>query len=311
MKRILITGGAGYIGSVLTEELLAIGHDVCVVDDFRYSENSLNHLLHNSQLKIIKSDVRELKRYREAIEAAEVIIPLAAIVGAPAVSANSNSSTEINVKAIYSLFDLSRDDQLFIMPTTNSAYGKGNEFGFCNEDSPLKPISQYAVDKVEVEKALLNQTSGVSLRLATVFGVSPRMRTDLLVNDFVLRAHRDGVITLFEAHFRRNYIHVRDVARAVNLMLSSVPEVVGQVFNVGLTEANMTKGELCLAIKNQIPQLEIVEVPYAKDPDQRDYLVSNEKIEKLGFKCSYSIDDGITELLKLYAIIKKYPYGNI
>jgi len=311
MRKILITGGAGYIGSVLVEELLKVGHDLCVVDDFRYSENSLNHLLHNSRLRIIKSDVREIELYRSELDKADVVIPLAAIVGAPAVKSQPENSREINVRAVKKLFELSREDQFFIMPTTNSAYGKGNEFGYCDENSPLNPISQYALDKVDIEKELLNQTMGVSLRLATVFGVSTRMRTDLLVNDFVYRAYKDGVIALFEAQFRRNYIHVRDVARAMILMLENQAKAAGQVFNVGLSEANMTKGELCLAIKEHIPKLEIVEIPYAKDPDQRDYVVSNLKIEKLGFECKYSINDGISELLKFYSIIKKFSYGNV
>lgn len=311
MNQILVTGGAGYIGSVLVENLLSLGHSVKVVDDFRYTENSLNHLFHYKNLSVIKSDVCDFENYKADFKDSDVIIPLAALVGAPIVSKNSEAAKAINVNAVKRLFSESSSDQFFIMPTTNSAYGKGNENGYCDETTVLNPISQYAIDKVQIEKSLLQETNGVSLRLATVFGVSPRMRTDLLVNDFVLRASRDGVITLFEPEFRRNYVHVRDVSNAIVFMLENRETVAREIFNVGLTSANMSKRQLCNEIKKFIPSLQVVEVPLAKDPDQRDYLVSNSKIEKIGFSCLHSLGAGIEELIKFYSVTKKNIYGNI
>ena len=311
MKRVLVTGGAGYIGSVLTENLLNKGYQVSVVDDFRYNETSLNHLVKFKNLTVINSDVRDFDNYSKAFSSAEIIIPLAALVGAPIVKKRDFDSHTINVNSCQELFSNSTKDQFFIMPTTNSAYGKGDINGQCTEESALLPISQYAIDKVELEKQLFNKTSAVSLRLATVFGASPRMRTDLLVNDFVLRAVRDSVICLFESNFRRNYVHVQDVSAAIIHMIENEKSAIGNIFNVGLTEANMTKLQLCERIKKHVPNLEIVEVPFAKDPDQRDYEVSNEKLEKFGFKTSVSLDDGISELIKLYSTQRKFHYGNV
>lgn len=311
MKRVLVTGGAGYIGSILTENLLNKGYQVSVVDDFRYNETSLNHLVKFKNLTVINSDVRDFDNYSKAFSSAEIIIPLAALVGAPVVKKRDFDSHTINVNSCQELFSNSTKDQFFIMPTTNSAYGKGDSNGQCTEESALLPISQYAIDKVELEKQLFNETSAVSLRLATVFGASPRMRTDLLVNDFVLRAVRDSVICLFESNFRRNYVHVQDVSAAIIHMIENEKNAIGNIFNVGLTEANMTKLQLCERIKEHVPNLEIVEVPFAKDPDQRDYEVSNEKIEKFGFKTSVSLDDGIAELIKLYSTQRKFHYGNV
>lgn len=311
MKRVLVTGGAGYIGSILTENLLNKGYQVSVVDDFRYNETSLNHLVKFKNLTVINSDVRDFDNYSKAFSSAEIIIPLAALVGAPIVKKRDFDSHTINVNSCQELFSNSTKDQFFIMPTTNSAYGKGDTNGQCTEESALLPISQYAIDKVELEKQLFNETSAVSLRLATVFGASPRMRTDLLVNDFVLRAVRDSVICLFESNFRRNYVHVQDVSAAIIHMIENEKNAIGNIFNVGLTEANMTKLQLCERIKEHVPNLEIVEVPFAKDPDQRDYEVSNEKIEKFGFKTSVSLDEGIAELIKLYSTQRKFHYGNV
>jgi nucleoside-diphosphate-sugar epimerase len=311
MRNILVTGGAGYIGSVLTENLLLKGHKVTIVDDFRYNETSLNHLVKYKNLEIINSDVRDFGNYLKSFSQAEVIIPLAALVGAPIVKTREYDSHSINVTACQKLFSSASSDQFFVMPTTNSAYGKGGSHGQCTEESELLPISKYAIDKVELEKDLFSQTSAVSLRLATVFGASPRMRTDLLVNDFVLRAVRDSVICLFESNFRRNYIHIQDVSGAILYMIENQERATGNVFNVGLTEANMTKLQLCERIKEHIPNLKIVEVPFAKDPDQRDYEVSNEKIEKFGFKTLIGLDDGILELIKLYSTQRKFHYGNV
>lgn len=311
MKNILVTGGAGYIGSILTENLLNQGHKVTVVDDFRYNETSLNHLVKYRNLHIINSDVRDFENYSKDFYNSEIIIPLAALVGAPIVKFREFDAHTINVTSSEKLFSAASKDQFFIMPTTNSAYGKGDINGQCNEESSLLPISKYAKDKVALEKQLFAQTNAVSLRLATVFGASPRMRTDLLVNDFVLRAVRDSVICLFESNFRRNYIHVQDVARAIIHMIENQEKAAGQIYNVGLTEANMTKMQLCLRIKQHVPNLEIAEIPFAKDPDQRDYEVSNEKIEKFGFKTRVSLNEGIIELIKLYSTQRKFHYGNV
>jgi nucleoside-diphosphate-sugar epimerase len=311
LRKILVTGGAGYIGSVLTEKLLQEGHQVTVIDDFRYNETSLNHLVKFKNLSIINSDVRDFGNYSKSFSSADMIIPLAALVGAPIVKNREFDAHSINVKACQILFSNASKHQFFIMPTTNSAYGKGDVNGLCTEESKLFPISKYATDKVELEKQLFSQTSAVSLRLATVFGSSPRMRTDLLVNDFVLRAVRDSVICLFESNFRRNYIHVQDVSNAILHMINNHEKAAGNIFNVGLTEANMTKLQLCERIKRHVPSLEIVEVPFAKDPDQRDYEVSNEKIEKFGFTTTVNLDDGIEELIKLYSMQRKFHYGNV
>jgi nucleoside-diphosphate-sugar epimerase len=309
--KILVTGGAGYIGSVATNELLKLGAEVVVVDDFRYETSSLNHLMHLRNLKIVKADVRDFDNYKSEFLTSDIVIPLAALVGAPLVGLKPFESTSVNVDAVKTLINNASPNQFIIMPTTNSAYGKGDASGYCDEKSELRPISKYAVDKVELEKMLMDKGNSVSLRLATVFGSSPRMRTDLLVNDFVLRAHRDGVITLFEAHFRRNYIHIQDVASALKFCVENPDETKNETFNVGLSEANKSKMELCLDIKKHFPNLQIQEVPFAKDPDQRDYLVSNAKIEALGFTTKYSLDQGIQELAKLYSALPKYHLGNL
>ncbi len=309
--KILITGGAGYIGSVATREILDLGAEVVVVDDFRYESGSLNHLMHFKNLKIVKADVRDFEIYKREFLSSDIVIPLAALVGAPLVGLKPFESTTVNVDAVKTLINHANSKQYIIMPTTNSAYGRGDASGYCDEKSDLRPISKYAVDKVELEKALMDRGNSVSLRLATVFGSSPRMRTDLLVNDFVFRAHRDGVITLFEAHFRRNYIHIQDVAAALKFCIENPNKTRNEVFNVGLSEANKSKMELCLEIKKHFPNLQIQEVPFAKDPDQRDYLVSNAKIEGIGFQTKYSLDEGIQELAKLYTALPKYQLGNL
>ena len=208
------------------------------------------------------------------------------------------------------LKDLSKDQQV-IMPTTNSAYGTGDENNLCDENSPLKPISQYASDKVEVEKELMSRENSISLRLATVFGMSPRMRLDLLVNDFTYRAVYDGALVLFEGHFKRNYIHVRDVSRAFIHALNNFSSMKNNVFNIGLSDANLSKIELCEEIKKVIKNFYFIEAGNQKDPDQRNYIVSNEKIEKTNFSPSYKLPEGIKELVKGYRMIKNSIYGNI
>jgi len=311
MVRVLITGGAGYIGSILTDKLLANGYEVMILDNFMYNQTSLNHLVGNKKLKLINADVRNFTIVKKYLSACDAIIPLAAIVGAPACKKDPVGSTSINKDSINEILKNLSNDQLILMPTTNSAYGSGDENNFCDESSKLNPISIYAKDKVEVEEKLMQKKNAISLRLATVFGMSPRMRLDLLVNDFVYRAYFDGFNVLYQSGFKRNYIHVKDVSKCFLHSLNSFDSMKGQIYNVGLSDANLSKKELCLKIKKHLPSFYFVENEYEKDEDQRNYIVSNEKIEKTGFKPDYSIDDGIEELIKGYRCFKKNMYGNI
>lgn len=311
MKKILITGGAGYIGSVLTHELLNLGHEVTVIDNFMYSQNSLSMCFKFKTFKVENYDVRNLSSYEKLIKENDIIIPLAALVGAPICKKNKIGAKTINYDAIINLFENISKNQVVLMPTTNSAYGSGDKNNFCDENSPLNPLSEYAIDKVNIEKRLLEFENSISLRLATVFGMSPRMRTDLLVNDFTLRAVKDKFVVLFESSFKRNYIHVMDVVGAFIHSLKKHDDMKGNIYNVGLSEANLSKKELCLKIKDQIPDFSIFESEFNKDPDQRNYIVSNAKIEKTGFKPKYTIEYGITELIKGYKTLKTNNYANI
>ncbi len=309
--KILVTGGAGYIGSVLTPHLLNKNFKVTVVDTFTHSETSLNSFYKNKNLEIVKGDVRDTRIINSLIKKNDIIIPLAALVGAPACDFDPVSAESINKTSILKLLDLKSKDQIIIMPTTNSAYGSGDKENFCDENTKLKPISKYAIDKVEIEKELMTKSNVVSLRLATVFGMSPRMRIDLLVNDFVYRATKDKFIILFESHFKRNYIHLSDLSNSFTHVLENFDLMKNNIYNVGLSNANLSKKELCEKIKKYIPELEILEKESVKDPDQRNYLVSNKKIESTGFKTETNIEDGIQELIKGYKSLKKYSYGNI
>lgn len=309
--KILVTGGAGYIGSILVPELLNQGHEVTVIDNFMYKQNSLSHVCYQQNFKIVKGDIRLKADMQPLVKSADIIIPLAALVGAPLCKADPMTASSVNHDAIVMMLQLVSREQKIYMPTTNSAYGSGDENNFCTEESPLKPISQYAQEKIKIENELMQHPNAVSLRLATVFGMSPRMRTDLLVNDFTYRAVYDNYVVLFEGHFKRNYIHVRDVCRAFQHVLQNHEHMKGQIYNVGLSEANISKQGLCEKIKQYIPSFVYVEAPLKKDPDQRNYIVSNEKIEKTGFKPQYSLDQGIAELIKGYAMIKNSIYGNV
>jgi nucleoside-diphosphate-sugar epimerase len=308
---ILVTGGAGYIGSILVQSLLDRGHIVTVLDNFMFGQGSLNHLCQYSSLSIINGDVRNENLLRRLLVSVDVVIPLAALVGAPLCAKDPISASSINHDSVMLLLRLKRPDQWILMPTTNSAYGSGEMHNFCTEESPLQPISQYAIEKVRVEKVLLEHENVISLRLATVFGMSPRMRLDLLVNDFVYRAVTDGAIVLFESHFKRNYIHVRDVADTFSHCLDHFSEMSGNVYNVGLSNANLSKLELCEEIKTLVPELIIVEESNRKDPDQRNYIVSNEKLERTGWSPNVSLQDGIKELIKGYQYLRKHGYGNV
>lgn len=308
---ILVTGGAGYLGSTMVPALLKAGHKVTVLDNFMYGQNSLAAVCHEPGFNVVKGDIRLKETMKPLLKDADIIIPLAALVGAPLCNKDPVGATTINHDAILMMLDMVSKDQVVLMPTTNSAYGTGDENNFCTEESPLRPISKYAIDKVEIEKALMERENSVSFRLATVFGMSPRMRIDLLVNDFTYRAVYDGCVTLFEGHFKRNYIHVRDVTRAFMHALENYGAMKGEIFNVGLSEANLSKMELCEAIKQHIPNFVFLEAPLGKDPDQRNYIVSNEKIEKTGFKPETGLHDGLKGLIKGYTMIKNTKYGNV
>ena len=308
---ILITGGAGYIGSVLTDILLKNNYKVTIIDNFMYNQSSLNHLCVDKKLKIVNSDVRNLNAIKNYYFKSDIIIPLAAIVGAPACDKDPINSKLTNKDSILDLFKILSKDQMIIMPTTNSAYGSGDKNNLCDENSPLNPISSYAKDKVQIEHELMQKENVISLRLATVFGMSPRMRVDLLVNDFVFRAVFDKFIVLYESHFKRNYIHISDVSNAFLHSINNFDSMKSEIYNVGLSDANLSKKELCDIIKLHIKDLNIITNNFTKDPDQRNYIVSNKKIENTGFRPKVSINEGIEELIKGYTFAKKNTFGNI
>ena len=311
MLKILVTGGAGYIGSTLVPTLLKYNFHVTVLDNFMYRQPSLSHLMRSDSLDIIYGDVRDKSLLKMLLKKVDIVIPLAAIVGAPACNKDEILASSINKDSTLELLKLVSRDQVIIMPTTNSAYGVGDRDKFCDENSDLKPISSYARDKVIVENALMNHSRATSFRLATVFGISPRMRLDLLVNNFVYRALTDRYLVVYEGSFMRNYIHVLDVAEAFLLAISKPESFQGEIFNVGLSNANISKLDLCAKIKEAIPDFVFFEAQHAKDPDQRNYIVSNEKVEKLGFAPKVSLEDGIHELTKGLPMFQTFPYTNL
>ena len=308
---ILVTGGAGYIGSILVPELLQAGHKVTVLDNFLFGQNSLAHLCADPNFDVVRGDIRSEATIKPLLAAADIVIPLAALVGAPMCSRDPVGATTTNHDAILSMLKLLGHDQIVLMPTTNSAYGTGDKQNFCTEESELRPISKYAIDKVEIEQALMQHPNAISFRLATVFGMSPRMRIDLLVNDFTYRAVTDRFVVLFESSFKRNYLHVRDVAGVFLHGIENFDKMKGQIYNVGLSDANVSKKELCERIQAQIPDFVFVDAPIGKDPDQRNYIVSNAKIEATGFAPQFSLDAGIRELAKGYRMIRNARYGNV
>jgi nucleoside-diphosphate-sugar epimerase len=308
---ILVTGGAGYLGSIMVPDLLAAGQKVTVLDNFMFKQVSLNHVCHHPNFKVVRGDIRSEATMAALLKDADVIIPLAAFVGAPQCALDPVGATSTNHDALVLMFKLLSKQQIVLMPTTNSAYGTGDENNFCTENSPLRPISLYAKEKVEIEKELMQHENAISFRLATVFGMSPRMRIDLLVNDFTYRAVNDRFVVLFEGDFKRNYVHVRDISRVFQHGIVKFEEMKGQIYNVGLSDANVSKKELCERIQRQIPGFVFLDAPVGKDPDQRNYVVSNEKIEATGFKTSVSLDAGIAELIKGYVMIRNSTFGNV
>ncbi len=309
--KILVTGGAGYIGSVLVPMLLTEGYEVVVVDNFMYGQSSLLDCCHHRGLRIIRGDARDEALMRREIRDADVILPLACLTGAPICNKDPWAARQINLDAVRLVMRLRSKDQRVIFPTTNSGYGIGEDGIYCTEETPLRPISLYGNLKVEAEKAVLDGGNSITLRLATVFGISPRMRLDLLVNDFTYRAVKDRFIVLFEAHFKRNFIHVRDVARAFLHCLENFEAMKDEPYNVGLSSANLSKWELCEEIKKQVPDFYFVEAQVGEDPDKRNYIVSNEKIESTGFRPCYSLQDGISELIKGFEVITRQIHSNV
>lgn len=309
--KILITGGAGYIGSVLTPILLAAGYEVTVLDSFIFGQNSLADCCHYDSFNIVRGDCRDQGLLENLMGDADVIIPLAALVGAPLCSRDRIGTRSINQDAVEMICQLASPRQRILMPVTNSGYGIGEAGKFCTEESPLRPISLYGVTKVAAEKAVLARENSITFRLATVFGMSPRMRVDLLVNDFVYRAIYDRAVVIFEGHFKRNYIHIRDVAKVFLHALENFEAMKGRAYNVGLEEANLSKLELCAEIKKYLPNFVFLEAPIGEDPDKRDYIVSNQRILSTGFTPDWTLGRGIQELIKGYTILRNTVYSNV
>jgi len=297
--KILITGGAGYLGSVIAGYLMEF-HSVTVLDNLMYKQTSLLHLFRPG-FRFVKGDVRDKELLQELVKEHDVVIPLAAIVGMPACKANPQMAVDVNYQQIKDIVDVLRPDQQLIIPNTNSQYGSSEDV--ITEDSPFKPLSLYAQTKCDAEEYVLKQSNGIVLRLATVFGASPRMRQDLLVNDFVYKSVTDGYLVIFEGHFKRNYIHVSDIARVFEFMIREYQHCKGQVFNVGLSDANLSKLELAEKIKEYVPGLVIKQDEFKEDFDKRNYIVSNAKIESKGFRTVYSLDYGIKQLIDAYPMV--------
>jgi nucleoside-diphosphate-sugar epimerase len=311
MTRILITGGAGYLGSVLTPTLLEAGYTVTVLDNLLFRQASLADCCRFDAFSIVRGDCRDRGLVRKLLAEADCVIPLAALVGAPLSDSDRVGAETVNRDAVRLICELASPAQQVLFPTTNSGYGIGEADKHCTEETPLRPISLYGTTKVEAEQAVLDRGNCVTFRLATVFGMSPRMRLDLLVNDFVYRAVTDRTVVLFESRFRRNYIHIRDVARVFLFALEHFDLMRDRPFNVGLDEANLSKLELCQQIKTHLPHFVFLEAPIGQDPDKRDYIVSNARLAATGFRTQWSLDRGIRELIKGCALLRNSMYGNV
>ncbi len=301
MKKVLVTGAAGYIGSLLVTELVRIKYDVTVIDNLMFSKTSLLHLMVKKNFKFIYGDVTNHKLISKHLKGKDFIIPLAGLVGAPLCEKFKKKTVKVNLDAIKYIISKAKNSQKIIFMNSNSGYGIGKKNKYCDETTPLNPISLYGRTKVAAEKEVTKFKNSVCFRLATVFGYSYRMRTDVLVNNFVLKAVQTKKIDLFEPNFRRNYIHVRDVVRAILFTINNFNKMKGNIYNLGLSSANLTKKQLSLKIKNRIKDLKIT-IKKGKDPDKRDYFVSNKKIEKLGFFPIYSIEQGIDEMINVFQL---------
>lgn len=309
--KILITGGAGYIGSTMVPRMLEQGHEVTVLDTFERGTTELAAVCANENFTPVKGDARDTRLLDELVPQADVLIPLAALVGAPLCKLDPIAAKTLNQEAVVDLVKRTSKDQKVVFPVTNSGYGIGESGKFCTEESPLNPISLYGITKVEAEKAVLDNGNGVTLRLATVFGMAPRMRLDLLVNDFTWRAVTDRAVVIFEGHFKRNYIHVRDVVKGFEHAIANFDTMRGEAYNLGLSDANLSKIELCQKIQKHVPSFVYLEAPIGEDPDKRDYIVSNEKVEATGWRPDWSLDRGIAELLRGYKMIRNSRYSNV
>lgn len=308
--RVLVTGGAGYLGSVLCEHLLAAGHRVTVLDALHHGVPSLLHLCGNPAFEFVRGDARDEAALGRLVADADAIIPLAAVVGAPACDRDPWLATSTNLDAIRLLLRLRSPSQLVVYPTTNSGYGTQSGEVHCTEETPLEPISLYGRTKVDAEKAVLDSPHAITLRLATVFGTSPRMRLDLLVNHFVHAAVTDRYLVIFEKHFKRNFIHVRDVADCFLHCLAHGPKMAGRAYNAGLDAANVSKEELALLVQQQVPGFHVVFSEIGTDPDKRNYIVSNQRLREAGFEARRSLEDGIAELLRAYRMLPLGAFRN-
>lgn len=308
---VLVTGGAGYLGSVLCEHLLNAGYKVTVIDNLMYRQRSLFHLCSRPAFDFVFGDARDEGLMRRLVRNVDVLIPLAAVVGAPACDRDPWLATSVNLEAVGLLNRLRSESQLVVFPTTNSGYGTISEGVYCTEETALEPISLYGQTKVRAESELLETTNVISLRLATVFGMSPRMRLDLLVNHFVYAAVRDGYIVIFEKDYRRNYVHIRDVADCFIYCIEHAESMVERCYNVGLDAANLSKEQLAIRVREYVPNFHIEFAPIGSDPDKRNYLVSNQRLRDAGFEARRSLDEGIEELLKGYRMLGWRPFENV
>src|SRR3989338_202796 len=309
-SKVFITGGAGYLGSVMVPTFLENGHHVTVLDSFIFRQNSLLNCCANKNFEIVRGDCRDERLLKELTKDKDFIIPLAALVGAPLCDLDKENAQSVNVGAVKKLCQILSKSQKILYPTTNSGYGIGEKDKYCTEETPLKPISFYGIVKAEAEKIILDRENSISFRLATAFGASPRMRMDLLVNDFVYRAVTDHAVVLFEGHFKRNYIHIRDIAKAFLHGMTHFNQMKNKPYNLGLEDANLSKIELCKLIQKIIPSFVYIESPIGEDPDKRDYIVSNQRILSTRYQPENTIESGIKELIKCYTIIRKNQYAN-
>ena len=310
MSKILITGGGGYVGSMLTTALINMGHKVTVIDLMKYEKGSLNHLFYNKNFKLLKRDVRDKNLLKSLVKKNEYIIPLAALVGAPLCDKFKKEAISVNHKSIKTLVSICSKKNKIIFLTTNSGYGVGEKNKFCDENSPLRPISLYGRTKCDAEEEVKQFKNFICFRLATVFGYSYRMRTDLLVNNFVFKSVKTKKLTIFEPHFRRNFIHIRDVILGVNYAINNFNKLKSNIYNLGLSSANISKLMLAKKIQKRMKKLKIKIVSNRKDPDKRDYFVSNKKIEKKGFKAKTTLEQGIEELITLFKVDNKKVINN-
>ena len=308
---ILITGGAGFLGSILCEHLLDEGHEVTVIDNLMYDQKNMFHLCSDPKFHFVYGDARDKTLMTSLMKTPDVIIPLAALVGAPACEKDPELAKSLNLEAVRLINHLRSPHQLIISPNTNSGYGTQSVASICTEETPLEPISVYGRTKVQAETELLESDNVITLRLATVFGMSPRMRLDLLVNDFVHEAITNKYLVIFEKDFKRNYIHIRDVADCFVHCIENAQSMIGKPYNVGLDDANLSKEELALKIKEYVPELYIHFSEIGVDPDKRNYIVSNQRLREAGFEAKRSLDEGIQELLKGYQMMGRDPYRNI